>query len=233
MSKSTQELKDAVEARIDVEQRRQIVQILSREGMLDEQTTEKLQRLMREVERREEIRGKTDGTEHVAANDEHEPEISPTLSQPVLNGNAASIGYAISNGHAVSFEPAAAAGKAEEKPFPSPPPLGSAKPIETPPSAKEISSRERFAELERKNLEMSQALEQLNKEKENLFHANIPHHDPLHADELAYRLRNVTSKFDKDEASWMRIYWPIIAVVLLVGLGAWVFFKFVPIWSTL
>jgi hypothetical protein len=232
MSKSTKELKDAVEARIDVEQRRQIVQILAREGMLDEQTTEKLQRLMREVEGRE-VRGRTDGTEHVAANDEHELEASPTPSQPVLNGDTASIGYAISNGHAVSFEPAASSGKTEEKPFPFPPTLQPNKPIEAPPSAKEISSREKFAELERKNLEMSQALEQLTKERELQDNTRIPQRDDLHADELAYRIHHVTSRFNNEETSWIRVYWPLIAVVVLAGLAVWVFFTFSPLWSTL
>lgn len=232
MSKSTKELKDAVEARIDVEQRRQIVQILARESMLDEQTTEKLQRLMREVEGRE-VREKTDGTEHAAANDEHELETSPALSQPVLNSDTASNGYAISNGHAVSFESVAPSGKVEEKPFPFTSTSQPTKPVEAPLSAKEISSREKFAELERRNLEMSQALEQLTKERELQDNTRIPQRDDLHADELAYRIHHVTSRFNNEESSWLRVYWPLIAVVIVAGVAVWVFFTFSPLWSTL
>lgn len=207
MSKSTRELKDAVEARIDIEQRNQIIQILAREGTLDEQTTDKLQHLMREVERREEHQGGLDKTRPADVNP---LKVEANRPPPTAMPNMA----------------------AEEKPLP--PPRETIQPnIKEFQAAKENANREKLADLERRNLEMSQALEQLTKEKENLAQGNIPHHDDFGANDLAYRIRDVTSRFDKEETSWIRIYWPIIAIVLIAAMAVWAFFTFSPLWTTL
>lgn len=207
MYKTTRELKDAVEARIDVEQRNQIIQILSRQGALDEQTTDKLEQLMREVEKRE---ARKENTGQFAQTGARQPMLD-TSGAPLLS---------------VPNVPA------EEKP-----PLHPRDPaqpaIKEHQATREISSREEFAELERKNLEMAQALEQLTKEREHQDSTRIPQRDDLHSDELAYRIHHVTSRFNNEESSWIRVYWPLLAVVILAGLAVWAFFTFSPLWSTL
>lgn len=203
MSKTTQELKDAVEARIDIEQRRLILQILSNEDTLDEQTTDKLQQMMREVEQREQKRGSpithavhVDSAPQPAA--EHAAMPDAFMAQIPL--------------------PAKEAAKSS---------------IEEPKPANGSSREAELAELERKNAEMSQLLEQLTREKQNTLMNHLAQDADLGGGEFAYHAHHIAERLNKDEPGWFRIYLPIIVLIILIGLGAWAFFTFIPLQPTL
>lgn len=202
MSKTTQELKAAVEARIDIEQRRLILQILSKDDTLDEQTTDKLQQLMREVEQREQT---------------WQSPTAPAVSAPApdtVSGQAMPQGL-----------PGPAPLPAKESPRPD---------IAAAPKPADGASRENeLAELERRNAEMSQLLEQLTKEKQNTLMNHLAPDAGLGSGEFAYHAQHVAERFNKDEPGWFRIYLPLIVLVILIGLGAWAFFTFIPMQPTL
>ena len=208
MSKTTQELKGAVEARIDIEQRRLILQILSNEDTLDEQTTDKLQQLMREVERREQ-NGESPATSAEQLSSTRQPAAPEPAAAPAMP-------YEL---------------MANKMPLPAKegtrPAIEEAKPLHG-------SSREHeLAELERKNAEMSQLLEQLTKEKQNTLMNHLAQDADLGGGDFAYHAHHVAERLNKDEPGWFRIYLPIFVLIILIGLAVWAFLTFVPIQPTL
>ncbi|HEX5538859.1 MAG TPA: hypothetical protein VFX01_03635 [Methylophilaceae bacterium] len=202
MIKTTKELKDAVEARIDVEQRKLILQILSKNETLDEQTTEKLQQLMREVERREEKNANLSQMEQVDLT----PQTLKSDSAPWKMAPDQFVGKTPFTSEALQPN------------------------IEQPEPANESPREKELAELERKNAEMSQMLEQLTREKQNTLMNHLAQ-DPagLDTEDLAFRAHHITERLNKDEPGWIRAYLPIIVLIIFVGLAAWAFFTLMPV----
>lgn len=210
MIRTTKDLKDAVEARIDIEQRKQVLQILAKDETLDEQTTEKLQQLISEIERREAAKEIPVKIQHAEASGKTPEPQQATMQAP----------------------DALVAGKAALSAVKPPDDAEQANTV-APKTAPASSRDKELAELERKNAEMSQRLEQLTREKQNTLMNHLAREPDLDAAELAYRAHHVTERLNKDEPGLIRLYLPLILLLILAGVAAWAFFKFIPVQSTL